>query len=54
MNKIALTVLGLMLFCNVIAVGIYLFQTQAEWIDYGNLFGCVVFGIFIDTIIKGD
>lgn len=36
--------LGSLLFCNVLAIGLGMFMNSAGWIEYVNLFGCVIFG----------
>lgn len=44
-----------LLFCNVISVGIFLYRGEAAAIYWINLLGCVVFGWFLreENIIGG-
>jgi hypothetical protein len=43
---------GLMLFCNVPAVGLTLYRFGAEPIVYFCLAGCVFFGMFLAVAIE--
>jgi hypothetical protein len=45
--NLAVWVVGLALLCNVIAVVMHLYRTDAGALLYINVFGCVVLGVFI-------
>ena len=45
--NVAKIVLLLLLFCNVIAISIQLFNTNAGWLLQLNIIGCVIFGVVI-------
>jgi hypothetical protein len=38
---------GTMLFCNVLAIGMFLGRNDAQLIYWLNLFGCVCFGHYL-------
>ena len=48
--KVGIAFLILSLFCNVISIGIDLFQSNAEAISYLNLVGVIVFGYALREI----
>ena len=46
-------VLLVMLFCNFIAVGIFMYQNNADWLTWTNHLGTVAFGFFMrDYFVK--
>ena len=50
--KTAKVIFGLMLFCNVAAIGLELYLKGAGGMSYLNLFGCVIFGYYVCEIRK--
>lgn len=40
---------GCLLFCNVLAILLTLVANDSKPIEYVNLFGCVIFGVWLKT-----
>ena len=50
--KTAQVILGVLLFCNVVALGLELYLRGSDGMSYLSLFGSVIFGYYICAIKK--
>tara|TARA_R110000782_G_scaffold74431_2_gene148693 strand:- start:641 stop:814 length:174 start_codon:yes stop_codon:yes gene_type:complete len=42
-------ILAMLIFCNVIGVGLFLYANEAGTLEYAGLIGSVIFGSYIST-----